>query len=161
MIADVLFLLAVLPLSLYAAQSDLRTMTIPNWISIALIVAFIIIAVFVLPFETVLWRLGAGAAMLVLGFVLNAMRVMGGGDAKYLAAITPYIAFQDVASFMFIFSISLLGTLLLHRIAMRIKPIRRATEGWASWEAGRNFPMGISIAAAIVVYLALKAFNGG
>ncbi len=160
MIGDILFFTAALPLSLYAGLSDLRTMTIPNWVSIALIVAFLLIAPFVLPFETVLWRIGAGAAMLAVGFVLNAVGVMGGGDAKYLAAITPYISFSTVADFMFIFSISLLATLLLHRIAMRIGFIRRATDGWASWEAGRNFPMGISIAAGIIVYLGLKLFNG-
>jgi len=161
MLPDVLFLLAALPFSLYAGLSDLRTMTIPNWISIALIIAFTLVGLFMLPFETLLWRLGAAAGMLVIGFVLNSLRVMGGGDAKFLAAITPFIAFQDVAAFMFIFSIALLSTLFLHRIAMRIKPLRRATADWASWEAGRNFPMGISIAAAIIVYLAVKVINGG
>ncbi len=161
MLSDVLFFVAALPLCLLAGLSDLRTMTIPNWISIALVAVFTVIALIMLPFETVLWRLGAAAVMLAIGFVLNSLRVMGGGDAKLLAAIAPFIPYQDVAAFMFIFSVSLLSTLLLHRIAMRIKPLRRATPDWASWEAGRNFPMGISIAAAILIFLALKAFNGG
>jgi len=161
MLADVFFLAAVLPLSLYAGLSDLRTMTIPNWISIALIVAFIVIAPFFLPFETVLWRLGAAFGVLAIGFVLNAMGTLGGGDAKYLAAITPYISLQDAPSFLFIFAIALLGTLLVHRIAMRIGPLRRATSDWASWSAGRNFPMGTSIAAAIIAFLVLRIVNGG
>lgn len=161
MMGDILFLLAALPLSFYAALSDLKTMTIPNWVSIALIIAFTVVAIFVFPFETTLWRLCAGALMLVVGFVLNALRVMGGGDAKYLAAITPYVAFNQAADFLFIFAVALLVTLALHRLAMRIPPIRRATAGWASWEAGRNFPMGISIAAAIIFYLSLRVFNAG
>jgi len=161
MSAALLFLLPALPLGIIAGLSDLKTMTIPNWVSIAMIAAFVILAPFVLPFDSVLWRLGAAAIVLLLGFVLNALRVMGGGDAKYLAAITPYIAWADVSAFMFIFSVSLIATLVLHRIAMHIKPLRRATQGWASWEAGRNFPMGISIAAAIITYLALKAMGLG
>ncbi len=160
MLFVLLCLAVVVPLSVIAGLSDLRTMTIPNWISIALFAAFVVIAVFFLPFETYLWRIGAGLAVLVVGFFLNSLGVIGGGDVKYLSAITPYVAFEDAAAFLFIFSVSLLATLALHRIAMRIGPIRRATDGWASWEAGRNFPMGISIAAAIVVYLILKAING-
>ena len=161
MLSSALFFIGALPLSVYAGLSDLRTMTIPNWISIALIAIFIILGLFLLPFETLAWRLGAGFAVLVVGFFLNAARVLGGGDAKFLAAITPYIAFDDVAAFMFILSVSLLVTLALHRLAMRIPAIRRVTAGWASWEAGRHFPMGISIAAAIVVYLFLKVLNLG
>ena len=161
MLASALFLAGALPLSIYAGLSDLRSMTIPNWISIALIVVFVVLGLFLLPIEVLAWRLGAGLAVLVAGFFLNAARVLGGGDAKFLAAITPYIAFEDIGSFMFILSVSLLVTLALHRLAMRIPPIRRATAGWASWEAGRHFPMGISIAAAIIVYLFLKLLNLG
>ncbi len=160
MLADYLFLAAAVPLSIYAGWSDLKTMTIPNWVSIALIAAFIVIALFTLPFDTVLWRLGGAAIVLLVGFILNAIKVLGGGDAKYLAAIAPFIALHDLSAFMVIFSVSLIVTLALHRVAMRIKPLRRATPDWVSWEAGRNFPMGISIATAIIVYLAIKAFNG-
>lgn len=159
--ADTLFFLAALPLGIYAGLSDLRTMKIPNWISIAMVAAFIVIGLFFLPFETVLWRLGAAAIVLVIGFLLNAIGQLGGGDAKYLAAITPYISLADLSPFLMIFSISLITTLVLHRIAMRIKPIRRATEDWASWTAGRNFPMGVSIAAAIIIFLAVKAMALG
>ena len=160
MIADLLFMAIVFPLSLYAGWSDLKTMTIPNWVSIAMIAGFVIVGLFILPFETILWRLGAAAIVLTIGFFLNGFGYLGGGDAKYLAAITPFISLENAASFMMIFSISLIGTLLLHRIAMRIPALRRATPDWASWKAGRNFPMGISIAAAIMTFLLLKSING-
>ena len=159
MIGDAVFFAAVLPLSVIAGLSDLRTMKIPNWISIALIAAFLVIGLIFLPFETFLWRIAAGLIALFLGFILNAIGAMGGGDAKYLAAIMPYVAFETISDFFFILAISMLATLLLHRIAMRIGFIRRATEGWASWEAGRYFPMGISIATGIVTYLGLKLFS--
>lgn len=135
-------------------------MTIPNWVSIALVVAFLVLGVLVLPIVDVGLRLAVGFAMLVLGFFLNAARVMGGGDAKMIAASAPYVAFPDVAIVLVIFSATLLVTLVLHRIAKAIPAIRRATPNWASWEAGRNFPMGISIGLALVVYLGLSAWAG-
>lgn len=153
------FLIPVLPLSLLAGWSDLKTMTIPNWISIALIAAFIVLAPFFMPLTDVGLRLCAAAIVLAIGICLNFIGKLGGGDAKYLAGIAPYVSLSTIAEFMFIFSISLIATLIVHRIAMRIKPLRAATPDWASWEAGRNFPMGISIAAAIIVYLLTLSFG--
>ena len=135
-------------------------MTIPNWVSIALVAAFIVLGLLVLPLSEVGWRLVAGLALLVLGFVLNAIGQMGGGDAKLIAASAPYVAFADVAPALAIFSLTIFATLVLHRIARAIPAVRRATPDWASWEAGRKFPMGISIAGALVVYLAVKAISG-
>lgn len=155
------FLLAALPFSLYAGLSDLKTMTIPNWVSLALLAAFVVVGLIFLPFETFLWRLAGGAIVLAIGFALNMAGVMGGGDAKFGAAIAPYIAHRDIAAFMLIFSVSLIATLVIHRIAMRIGPLRRATPDWASWTAGRYFPMGISIAAALIFYLVARLISVG
>lgn len=160
MTASLAFLLPVLPISIYAAWSDLTTMTIPNWVTVALLVSYVIVAPFFLPLETIGISIAATAVVLLIGFFLNMIGVMGGGDAKYLTGITPFINHSEVSAFLLIFSISLIATLILHRIAMRIEPLRRATDHWASWSAGRNFPMGISIAAAIIVYLALLSFAG-
>lgn len=161
MLETLIFALAAVPLSIYAGFSDLKTMRIPNWISIALVCTFIVVGLIFLPFETFLWRLAGGIIVLVIGFILNVAGLMGGGDAKFGAAIAPFIAHRDIAAFMLIFSVSLIATLVVHRIAMRIGPIRRATPDWASWKAGRYFPMGISIAAALIFYLTARVFSSG
>lgn len=150
------FFAAALPLALAAGFSDLRTMTIPNWISVALIVFFACLGLAFLPWETVLWRLGAGLLVLILLFFVNSVGIMGGGDAKLLAASTPYVAFADAPQALLILSASMLVTLALHRIARAIPAIRSATPGWKSWEEGKNFPMGISIASALIIYLYLQ-----
>lgn len=154
MIAALAFLLAATPLAVIAARSDLKTMKIPNWVSIALICLFIPLGLIFLPWETVLWRLLAGFLMLVFTFLLNMIGQMGGGDAKLLAASAPYVSWDtDIQILLWIIAGALWLTLILHLIARRIPFIRRVTPDWESWEAGRYFPMGTSIAVALVAYL--------
>ena len=157
-ISAVLFLVAATPICLFAAWSDLKDMIIPNWVALALVAAFCLLGVMFLPFEDVLWRLLAGFLVLVAGFVLNALGLIGGGDVKFLSGLVPFVATADIAPFLMIMSASMLVTLAAHRIAARIPAIRRATPDWESWRAGRKFPMGISIAVAGIVYLALRVF---
>lgn len=155
------FLLGATPLALYAGFSDLKTMTIPNWVSLALLAVFVVLGLIFIPFDVFLWRLAAGFGVLVAVFILNMMGILGGGDAKMIAASTPFVAFQDWAACLLFFSASLIITLILHRIARAMPMIRRATPDWASWESGRNFPMGISIAATLIFYLAARLISVG
>jgi len=154
--ASLAFFLGALPLCLYAAWSDLRTMTIPNWVSIAFFAVFVVLGLIFLPWSDLGWRVLVGFGVLVVGFVLNAIGIIGGGDVKMLSGFAPYIAMTDYRAYLTILAVSLLVTLVLHRVAMRIPAIRSATPDWKSWQAGRYFPMGISIATAGLVYLALK-----
>ncbi|MAY61505.1 MAG: peptidase [Rhizobiales bacterium] len=77
-----------------AAFSDMFSMTIPNRVSILLFVAFLAIAPFagLAPVE-IGWHVAAGAAVLVVCFGLFALNVMGGGDAKLLAASAVWFGF--------------------------------------------------------------------
>ena len=158
-LAPLMFFLGALPLCLYAAWSDLKFMIIPNWVSLGLIAVFTVLGLIFLPLPDVGWRLLAGLIVLVVGFILNAMGLMGGGDVKMLSGFAPFIAIADIPDYLLILSVSLLMTLAIHRVAMRTGPIRRATPDWKSWTAGRYFPMGISIATAGLVYLGFKAFG--
>ena len=96
-------LLLVFPaLMIFAAMMDLFTMTIPNRISIILVAAFLIAA----PLTGMDWdqffiHLGTGAAVLALGIVLFAFNLLGGGDAKLLAAASLWIGFDYLGQYMF------------------------------------------------------------
>ncbi|WP_340301476.1 hypothetical protein [Roseobacter sp. HKCCD5988] len=46
---------------------------------------------------------------------------------------------------------------LVHRIAGKITLIRKVTATWASWEAGKLFPMGVALAGTLILYLGLGA----
>jgi prepilin peptidase CpaA len=84
-----LFCLVFTGLVLVAAWSDLKSMLIPNWISIVLALAFLPAAAAAGfgPAEIGL-HLAVGAAVLLVCAVLFYIGVFGGGDAKLIAAIS-------------------------------------------------------------------------
>ena len=81
-------LMLVFPVAMaFAAANDLFTMKIPNKISILLVAAFALAALYIaMPVETVLMHVGIGLLVLAVGFVLFSMNLLGGGDAKLMAA---------------------------------------------------------------------------
>ncbi|PCK79829.1 A24 family peptidase [Rhizobium sophoriradicis] len=81
-------ILLVFPLCLaFAAFSDLFTMTIPNRVSLILIVSFLMLAPFSgFGLQAIGMHLAAAAIVLAACFALFAFNVMGGGDAKLLSA---------------------------------------------------------------------------
>ena len=97
-----LLLLAVFPaLVIVGALSDVTTMTIPNRLSLALIVLFFPCALIAgLPLATVGWCVGVGLVALVVGMVLFALRVFGGGDAKMIAAAALWLGVEAAPTFV-------------------------------------------------------------
>jgi prepilin peptidase CpaA len=76
----------------FAAVSDMLSMTIANRVSIVLVATFAIVA----PLTGMGWsayglHLAAGAAVLAVTFTLFAVGGMGGGDAKLLAATSVWM----------------------------------------------------------------------
>lgn len=146
-------LLLVFPVAMaFAAANDLFTMTIPNKISLALIAAFAIASLMLhLPWDQVLTHIGVGAAALCAGFVLFTFNLLGGGDAKLMAAgalwmgadlVVPYMAYITIFG----------GVLALLILAYRrfVPAQSLALPGWALrlHAHGGGIPYGIAIAAA-------------
>lgn len=148
------FLPAVLPICLFVAWSDLRAMIIPNKAVMALIIAFAIFGFVALPLTEYIWRWSHLAVMLVIGMVLNAARVMGAGDAKFIAAAAPFVALGDLTTMAMLLAVCLVVGLALHRLAMH-SPLPRLVPDWKSWTSGRRFPMGFPLATSLTLYLLL------
>ena len=84
---EYLALAAFAGLLVVAALSDIATMTIPNWVSIALAGAFLPVALIAgMALGQIGLHLAFGFAVLVIGFALFQFGVLGGGDAKLIAA---------------------------------------------------------------------------
>ncbi len=148
------FLIA-LPPALAAAVWDLKTMTIPNRLAGATAALFLVFCFATLSLEDALWRLGAAALVLGVGFLLFIAGVMGGGDAKLAAAYAPLIPPADGAAALAILAVSaLLGLLAL--ALLRFTPLSRGS--WAVWSDRRHFPYAVALSMALLVYLALAAF---
>lgn len=111
--------LLIFPLCLsVAAISDLLTMTIPNRVSLVLAGAFIVLAPFVgLTLLEIGMHLAGAALVFCVCFALFALNVMGGGDAKLLAASALWFGF-DPSLLVFLVYVAFLGGVVTIAILM-------------------------------------------
>jgi prepilin peptidase CpaA len=144
-------------LVIYAAVSDLLTMTIPNRISLILLAGFVPCALLVgLSPGQVLMHTGAGFAVLAVGLALFAPGWIGGGDAKFAAAVSLWLGFEHLPEFLLVASIWG-GGLTLALLLMRARPLPAFALGWG-WlthlhHPKTGIPYGIALsAAALSVY---------
>jgi prepilin peptidase CpaA len=147
------------PIALYVAWSDLRAMRIPNLAVLALLAVYAVIGVLVLPTSVWAWSWLHFVVVLVAGFALSLTGAFGAGDAKFAAAMAPFIALGDLRLFLVLFSAVILASFVAHRILRAIPAIRRATPDWASWER-REFPFGLALGPALIFYLGLACLYG-
>ncbi|RYG07620.1 MAG: pilus assembly protein CpaA, partial [Caulobacteraceae bacterium] len=97
-----LALLGVMPaLVIVAGLKDLTSMKIPNWISGLLIIFFVpaALAVRLAPMDMAI-HLGVAIAALIVGAGMFALRWIGGGDAKLLAAACLWLGLQGSGMYL-------------------------------------------------------------
>ena len=148
-----------LPICIWVAYTDLKSMKILNKAVLALLVTYAVVGAIVLPLDQYLWRYAHFGVVLILGFLLNMTGGFGAGDAKFAAVMALFVAFPDMGKVMMLLSMALVAAFILHRVARQVGPIRRLTPNWESWEA-KKFPMGTALGATLTAYLALGAAYG-
>lgn len=154
----VLTLFAVLVI--VAALKDLSSFTIPNWISLALALAFApaaLLAGVSLPTIGVSFAIAAG--VLVLGAGMFALGWVGGGDAKLMTAAALWVGLKGLAPFA-LYTGLFGGALALILVALRsswIRPLADAGPDWAKRLAtpGEAAPYGVAIAAGALAAFAV------
>ena len=150
-------MLVYIVLVLYGAWSDARSLRIPNWVSLALLVAFVPTALIAgLPLESFAWHLACGVGVLVLGIVLFAFGLFGGGDAKLLAACALWVGWPHV--YWLIAAVILVGG----GLSILVILLRKGIGMWPDWlvnaakglfEPGKAVPYGIAITAGALIVL--------
>ena len=157
MILDIARFMLFPALMAFAAASDLFTMTISNRVSLALVVGFLVLALFGgMGMQAFLMHLGAGAAVLVVAFGCFAMGWVGGGDAKVAAGVALWFGFDHLLNYL-IYA-SLFGgalTLLLLQFRQWPLPYPFAGQAWLNrlHDKQSGIPYGIALAiAALMVY---------
>lgn len=108
----------------FAAISDMLSMTIANRVSIILVLAFAVVA----PFTGMDWsayglHFAAGALVLAATFTLFALGGMGGGDAKLLAATGLWMGMGMPLMQYLVYSTLLGGVLTLMILSYRKSPL--------------------------------------
>lgn len=131
-------------------------MKIPNKAVLALLAVFVVIGLIALPFDDYVWRYAHFAVILAFGFVMSTIGMMGAGDAKFAAAMAPFIALQDALFFAILLCTVTIVTFLLHRTVRRSEAIKARFPTWESWTR-KEFPMGIALAPTLFLYLVFAA----
>lgn len=104
----------------FAALSDMLTMTIANRVSLMLIATFALVAPFTgMDMATYGMHFAAGAGILVLTFAAFAFGGMGGGDAKLLTAIAVWCGPSNVLVEFMLYAAVLGGWLTLGLVMYR------------------------------------------
>lgn len=146
----------VAPIAVWVAWSDLSVMKIPNKAVLALLAVFTVVGLIMLPLDDFAWRIAHFAVVLAIGFLMTITGLVGAGDAKFAAAMAPFVALSDATFVAAIFAVTTILAFVLHRLA-RISPVRRLVPHWESWERTRDFPMGVPLAVTLLVYLSFAA----
>jgi prepilin peptidase CpaA len=136
-LASLLLLLAL------AALTDLRERRIPNWLNVGVASLY---PVFVLISPTPMAWLGAlavAAAVFMLGLMLFARQLIGGGDVKLIAAVTLWAGLDQLALFALVTSL-VGGALALGSLWYRrwhgLIDAHMAALGWNLASAGHTRP---------------------
>lgn len=101
-LAPALFVLAFLGLVLFAAGSDIASMQIPNWVSIALALVFPVAAFAAgLSWMQIGLHVLIGVIVFIAGFLLFSIGVLGGGDVKVISGVAVWTGAAALSPFAF------------------------------------------------------------
>jgi prepilin peptidase CpaA len=135
----------------WVAWSDMKFMKIPNKAVIATAVIYLLVGPLILPLMTWVWGWALMGIVLLVGFILNALRLVGAGDVKFAAAMAPFFVGSDLRIVLALFAACLLGAFFSHRAMKYLPAFRRAAPDWASW-TNPKFPMGLALSGVLIFY---------
>lgn len=157
MAAEALVLFVFPALLLLAAGWDIASFTIPNFLQVLLIAAFVaFVAASGMAPTMIGAHLLAGFLGLSAGFTLFALGYIGGGDAKLFACIALWLGFQNLPEFALVASV-MGGALTLLLLGARRLPLPQGLTKQA-WilrlhDARGAIPYGVALSAGAFVIL--------
>jgi prepilin peptidase CpaA len=142
---------------LFAAVSDMLSMTIANRVSLILVGAFLVLAPLTgMDWQSIGWHLAAAAIVLCVTFGLFALGGMGGGDAKLISASAIWMGFGfDLIAYLvaatFIGGLLTLSVLAYRSSALQVYTSRnRFLRNFASDAKGVPYGIALGIAGLLV-----------
>jgi len=157
--AALFFLPFIAPIALWVVWTDLKWMKIQNKAVLALVAVYLVVGYLTLPLTVWAWGWLSLGVVLVVGFVMTAAGMLGAGDAKFAAAMAPFIALGDLSLFLMLLGLIVIITFVAHRVFRRTSLAQRWAPDWESWHR-REFPMGLALGPSLLVYIALAASYG-
>jgi prepilin peptidase CpaA len=151
-------LILIFPLAMaFAAAMDLFTMTIPNRVSILLVVSFAIVAFVVDPSWAILNKhLIVAAIVFVAAIAMFAMGWLGGGDAKLLSAASLWLGPDLLANYLVCVGIigGVLAVALLRYRSITVLPEWLGRQTWALrlHQENGGIPYGVALGASAMIF---------
>lgn len=153
-----LFVLApLIVLLMLAAGWDLASYTIPNFIPVSVLLAFVLFGIFSRQ-DPAFYEAHALATLIALlaGFVLFALGYIGGGDAKLFAGVAAWLGLHDLIAYVLVASL-FGGALTLALLSVRRFPLPSglASRAWIArlHEPRAGIPYGVALAAGGIAIL--------
>lgn len=150
-------------------MSDLRSYTLPNFISLILIAgALVLFAILQPPLELFLWHIAVAAIVFVIGFIMFMTGIFGGGDVKVISALGLWFGLGNFLGFFTLMVLlgGLLALVLLifRRIKLPDNYMKYKTISGLH-DKNEGIPYGVAIAIAAInefpktyIYSALSTF---
>lgn len=142
---------------IFSSFSDLFSMNISNNVSMILIAAFVGFAFTMgMDMQTILWHFMTFAVVLTVGFVLFALNIIGGGDAKLAASTALWLGWAHTGPYILLASfIGGILTLLILKFRSGLIPEKLNKLEWVLrlHDSKNGAPYGIALGiAALFVY---------
>jgi prepilin peptidase CpaA len=148
------------------AYGDVRTRRIPNVLAFSIAALGLVRMIFDLDLMMAIHTIEASAAVFAVTFVLFWRRILGGGDAKLIAATALLIGSHDLVDFLFLMSVcgGALALAILVRDELRLQRwyCSRSVRATPTHATGRiqakpsTVPYAVAIAGAAAVVLTLR-----
>lgn len=143
----------MLPLTIWIAVVDMRTLKIPNWSVLAIFGVFLATGSWGLPFDVFLWRIGYAVAALFVGFLLYQLvkGKVGAGDLKLIAALAPFLSGANLIDFCIIYvAVSIIG---LMSFMMLRRWVDAETTHWRALAQRHYYPAGVLLGPSMSIEL--------
>ena len=148
-----LCLVAMVVVALAGAICDLRSLTIPNAVPVLIVGLFVPYALVAhMAWGHALISIGIAVGVCAAGFGLFAAGLVGGGDAKLLAAVSLWAGPGDVATLLLATALAGAGLALLFVVPTGARALRALRQGASAAAAPHNaMPYGVAIAAGTLL----------
>jgi prepilin peptidase CpaA len=136
----------------------MKFMRIPNVACYSLFIGFLLLGPLIFDLNEYGIRIAQGIIMLIVGFFATSIGLVGGGDAKFTAALAPYVALTQIFPFVFIIGIMSIVSIVLHKLVGVTPGLKNLIKDWDSWNTHGMFPFGVTLAGSLIVYLLLSSW---
>ncbi|MEM7620364.1 MAG: prepilin peptidase [Pseudomonadota bacterium] len=160
-IISVFFQVSFIFIVCYAIVSDFITLTIPNWVPLALTAGFAVYTALFWQTIPLQQHLLFAFVALIIGFGLFALGWMGAGDVKLISSVVlwagplhtvPFVFYMALSGGLFAFILILLKRLAPHRSALyeKIPPLKRIIK----FSKRQVIPYGVAIGCSALFTVA-------